>query len=230
MWAAIGRQLQRPSGLGGFLTGRVMDVFNRRSNRLAIEALRPAANDIILDLGCGSGKAIHTLTALRPTALILGIDHSAAMIADAARRNRQAISKGRVGLLCGDFSALPYRDNSIDKILAVHILYFADVAAMCEAHRVLRPGGSMALVVSEKATMEKWRFASEATHQLFDQQALVARLRRAGFKEDQVAAGPVRQNARVRGILAVAIKTISESPTNDQQNPSIQLHNPKNLT
>lgn len=227
MWEAIGRQLRRPSGLGGFLTSQVMDVFNRRSNRLAIEALRPAANDTILDLGCGSGKAVHALTTSYPAAQILGIDHSAAMISGAAWRNRRAISKGRVRLLCGDFAVLPYRDNSIDKILAMHILYFAEVAAMCEAHRVLRPGGSMVLVVSEKATMEQWAFASQATHQLFDQQALVAFLRRAGFKADQVTAYSVRQNAGVRGILAVATKSMTKDPMNGHWNRAIHRHSSK---
>jgi len=110
MWAAIGRQLRCPSGLGGFLTSYVMDVLNRRSNRLGIEALRPAANDTILDLGCGSGQAVQALATSCPTAQILGIDHSTAIIARAARRNRRAIQDGRVQLLFGDFSALPYRE------------------------------------------------------------------------------------------------------------------------
>ncbi len=214
MWAAIGRQLRCPSGLGGFLTSHVMDVLNRRSNRLGIEALRPAANDTILDLGCGSGQAVQALATSCPTAQILGIDHSTAIIARAARRNRRAIQDGRVQLLLGDFSALPYRDNSIDKILAVHVLYFADVAGICEARRVLRPGGSMVLVVSDKATMERWAFASQSTHELFDQQALVALLRRAGFKEDEVTSGQIRQKAGVPGILAIATKAKTGDPKN----------------
>ena len=150
---------------------------------------------------------MRTLATLCPAAQILGIDHSTEMIARAAWRNRRAIRNGRVQLLRADFSALPYRDNSIDKILAVHVVYFADVAVMREARRALRPGGSMALVVSEKTTMEQWPFASQATHQLFDQQALTTLLHRAGFEEDEISSGPIRQNAGVRGILAIATKS-----------------------
>jgi ubiquinone/menaquinone biosynthesis C-methylase UbiE len=206
MWAAIARQLRLPSGLGGILAGHAMDVLNRRSNWLAIEAVLPAANDTVLDLGCGSGQAVQTLATLCPAAQILGIDHSAVMIDQAARRNRRAIRDGRVHLLCGDFAALPYRDDSIDKILAVHIIYFADVRVIREARRVLRPGGRMVLVASEKAVMEQWAFVSEATHRLFDQQALVAFLCNAGFHENGVASYPARLNAGVRGILAIATK------------------------
>jgi ubiquinone/menaquinone biosynthesis C-methylase UbiE len=181
-----------------------MDVFNRRSNRLAIDALGSAANDTVLDLGCGSGKAVYTLAASCPGAQVLGIDHSATMIDLAARRNRRSIRDGRVQLVCGNFAALPYRDNSIDKILAVHVIYFTDVASICEARRVLRPGGRMVLAASEKAAMERWAFASEATHRLFDKQALVELLYRAGFHENKVACYAAKLNGGVRGILAAA--------------------------
>jgi ubiquinone/menaquinone biosynthesis C-methylase UbiE len=212
MWAAIGRQLRCPSGLPGILVADAMDLLNRRSNLLAIDALRPAAHDTILDLGCGSGRAVQTLVNLCPAARILGIDHSAMMIDRAVRRNRRSIREGRVQFLCGDFAALPYRDDSIDKILAVHTVYFADSAVIGEVRRVLRPGGRIVFVASEKAAMERWAFASQETHRLFDEPALAALLYLAGFKEDEVSCRPVRQIAGVRGILAIATKTMTGKP------------------
>lgn len=206
MWAAIGQQLRRPSGLGGILTGQAMDVLNHRSRQLAIKALCPAADDTILDLGCGSGHAVCALATLCPAAQVLGIDHSIVMINRAARRNRRAIRDGRVQLLRGDFAALPYRDSSVHKILAVHIVYFADLAVISEARRVLRPGGRMVLVASEKAAMEQWAFARKATHRLFDQQELVTFLYDAGFLENEIVCHSPKLNAGVRGILAIATK------------------------
>ena len=84
LWPAIGRQLQNPSGLGGRLLGVLMGPANRDSNRLASEALKIAPNDTILELGFGSGRALKTLAALAPDGCVLGIDHSAAMLATIA--------------------------------------------------------------------------------------------------------------------------------------------------
>ena len=72
IWAAIGRQLQNPSGFGGRLIARLMAIANRRSNRIAIRALNCSPDNTILDLGCGSGPAVRVLAAMAGQGLILG--------------------------------------------------------------------------------------------------------------------------------------------------------------
>ena len=165
---AIGRQLRHPSGLGGRLLGGVMGIANRQSNAVAIRALQITPDETVLELGVGPGHAVTTLAAASPYRRVLGLDHSSATPAQAARRNRRAIVEGRVCLLQGRFDTLPCRTDSIDKILAVHVAYFfsARGAELREAQRVLRPGGRMAVFVTDKAAMERWRFPN---HQLFDQ-------------------------------------------------------------
>ena len=65
------------------------------------------------------------------------------MLAQASRRNRRTIGEGRVRLRLGRFDALPFEPESIDKILAVNVVYFfhKDADEIREAMRVLRPGG-----------------------------------------------------------------------------------------
>jgi ubiquinone/menaquinone biosynthesis C-methylase UbiE len=206
IWAAIGRQLRNPSGFGGRLIARVMGIANRRSNRIAIRALDCSPDNTILDLGCGSGPAIRTLAGMAGQGLILGIDHSETMLAQAWRRNRHAVRQRRVHLVRGRIDALPWRDNSIDKILAVHVVYFAGEAGVCEARRVLRPGGRIVIVATDQSAMTRWKFAQSSTHELFDVRGLADLLVRVGFATSEISVTQIKLGFGVLGLLAIATK------------------------
>jgi len=68
-------------------------------------------------------------------------------------RCRRFIEQGRVRLEVGDSSRLPFPANHFDKAYAVHTIYFwADpVAHLREIHRVLKPGGTLAIGLRPKA-------------------------------------------------------------------------------
>jgi len=206
IWAAIGRQLRNPSGFGGRLIARLMAVANRRSNRIAIRALDCSPGDTILDLGCGSGSAVKGLAGMAGQGLILGIDHSEIMLAQALRHNRYAIRRGRVHLLRGRIDALPWRDNTIDRILAVHVVYFAGEAGVREARRVLRPGGRIVIVATDRSAMARWKFAQSSTHELFDMPGLASLLERAGFATSEISVTPIKLAFGVQASLAIATK------------------------
>jgi ubiquinone/menaquinone biosynthesis C-methylase UbiE len=206
IWAAIGRQLRNPSGFGGRLVARLMGIANRRSNRIAIRTLDCSPDNTILDLGCGSGPAIRTLAGMAGQGLILGIDHSETMLAQASRRNRQAVRQRRVHLVRGRIDALPWRDNTIDKILAVHVVYFAGEAGVREARRVLRPGGRIVIVATDQSAMTRWKFAQSSTHELFDLPGLANLLVRGGFATSEISVTQIKLGFGVLGLLAIATK------------------------
>jgi ubiquinone/menaquinone biosynthesis C-methylase UbiE len=206
IWAAIGRQLRNPSGFGGRLIARVMGIANRRSNRIAIRALDCSPDNTILDLGCGSGPAVKVLAGTVGQGLILGIDHSETMLAQASRRNRQAVRQRRVHLVRGRIDALPWRDNTIDKILAVHVVYFAGEAGVREARRVLRPGGRIVIVATDQSAMTRWKFAQSSTHELFDVRGLADLLVRGGFATSEISVTQIKLGFGVLGLLAIATK------------------------
>jgi ubiquinone/menaquinone biosynthesis C-methylase UbiE len=198
--------LRNPSGFGGRLIARVMGIANRRSNRIAIRALDCSPDNTILDLGCGSGPAIRTLAGTVGQGLILGIDHSETMLAQASRRNRQAVRQRRVHLVRGRIDALPWRDNTIDKILAVHVVYFAGEAGVREARRVLRPGGRIVIVATDQSAMTRWKFAQSSTHELFDVRGLAGLLVRGGFATSEISVTQIKLGFGVLGLLAIATK------------------------
>lgn len=206
IWAAIGRQLRNPSGFGGRLIARVMGIANRRSNRIAIRALDCSPDNTILDLGCGSGPAVKVLAGTAGQGLILGLDHSETMLAQASRRNRHAVRQRRVHLVRGRIDALPWRDNTIDKILAVHVVYFAGEAGVREARRVLRPGGRIVIVATDQSAMTRWKFAQSSTHELFDVRGLAGLLVRGGFATSEISVTQIKLGFGVLGLLAIATK------------------------
>ncbi len=206
IWAAIGRQLRNPSGFGGRLIACLMALANRRSNRIAIRALDCSPDNTILDLGCGSGRAVGILAAMAEQGLILGLDHSEIMLARASRHNRHAVRQRRVHLLRGRIDALPCRDNTIDRILAVHVVYFAGEAGVREARRVLRPGGRIVIVATHRSAMARWKFAQSSTHELFDMPGLANLLMRGGFATSEISVTPFKLPFGVLGLLAIATK------------------------
>jgi ubiquinone/menaquinone biosynthesis C-methylase UbiE len=200
----IGRQLQRPSGLSGRLTGALMRMVNAKPNRMAVEALRVEPQDVVLELGFGPGHAIAMLAAQAKTGLVYGVDQSPVMLEQAQTRNRHAIDAGRVFLYEAPFERLPFWQASVDKILAVNVIYFwHDVPAVLqEIRRVLRPGGRIVIYATDASTMRRWKFAGPETHRLFSASELTAILRQGGFDGHHVEVSNIRVAKGIDGLIA----------------------------
>lgn len=101
----------------------------------------------ILEIGCGIGRFVQALAPL--SASVLGLDVSGEMIAQARRRCAD-LANVRLGQSSGRDLG-PVADGSVDLVLAVDVfpyLVLADVAErhVAEAARVLRPGGTLAIL------------------------------------------------------------------------------------
>jgi ubiquinone/menaquinone biosynthesis C-methylase UbiE len=108
-----------------------------------IDAVDAGADDLWLDIGCGTGELAFLAT--RTGATIHGADISTVMIETA---QRQAADLGHdLRFEVADCEALPYDDASYDVVTSsVGVIFAPDherVAA--ELARVLRPGGRLAL-------------------------------------------------------------------------------------
>jgi SAM-dependent methyltransferase len=106
----------------------------------------------LLDLGSGNGR--HAFEAYRRGASVVAADHDAASLADvgrmcAAMRAAGEAPDGVSLLVCSDARRLPFPDGAFDRIIAAEVLEHVpdDESAMAELHRVLAPGGLLAVTV-----------------------------------------------------------------------------------
>ncbi|WP_371518252.1 class I SAM-dependent methyltransferase [Kitasatospora sp. NBC_01300] len=99
---------------------------------------------IVLDVGCGNGKFVNRLHKNRPDLQVVGMDISAGILTDVEKP-----------VLVADAQALPFADNTVDAVLALHMLYHvSDIeATIKELARVLRSGG--VLIASTNSDTDK---------------------------------------------------------------------------
>lgn len=144
---AIVGQFKRPRGPLGALAGWIMA--NRESNigrnkwTVGLLALKPGAE--VLEIGCGPGIGIKAVLETVEGVHVTGLDHSSQMIAQAAKRNGEALKADRLDLFEGVLADLP-GDRRFDAVFSCNVLQFVEErqAFLQEIRLRLKPGGTFA--------------------------------------------------------------------------------------
>lgn len=108
------------------------------------------SGDRVLDIGCGPGWFWAATVGSLPENLDLTLsDLSPGMVQEAVERC-QALPFGSVRGQQADAGALPFEDSSFDAVIAMHMLYHLPdpAAGIAEMHRVLKPGGFLAVTTN----------------------------------------------------------------------------------
>jgi len=114
----------------------------------------------LLEVGVGTGRMALPLVARGID--MIGVDLSASMLA----RLRENAGGAPFPLVIGDATRLPFADDTVGSVLAVHVLHLIPDwrEAAAEFMRVVRPGGSVVIDVgggpSDRATEIRQRFES----------------------------------------------------------------------
>ncbi len=95
-----------------------------------------------LDVGCGEGEFARRLAPLAEH--VIGIDRSAEMVAAARALTPDTL---HVDFVHGELLAHPFGDGEFDCVVAVASLHHIELdAALAVMRRVLRPGGTLAIL------------------------------------------------------------------------------------
>jgi demethylmenaquinone methyltransferase/2-methoxy-6-polyprenyl-1,4-benzoquinol methylase len=116
---------------------------------LGLEMLSVQAGETVLEIGCGTGKALSELC--HHTGWVFGLDLSPGMLQVAHKRLVKAGLESRAHLLNGDGSALPYANQVFSALFISFTLELFDTPeiplVLAECQRVLQPGGRLGVVL-----------------------------------------------------------------------------------
>jgi ubiquinone/menaquinone biosynthesis C-methylase UbiE len=191
-------QGSKPSGwLGRFNLWRM----NSSHSKLTDWGLRHISidtHDTILDIGCGGGRTVAKLANIAKQGKVYGIDHSEESVAASKKYVAQYIILGRVEILHGSVSQLPFPNNMFDVVTAVetHFWWPNLPGDMREVLRVLKPGGTLIFIAEiykgASATAAKFaeKYASRAGMTLLSVDEHRAHFTNAGYSNVQVIEEP----------------------------------------
>jgi len=123
---------------------------SRRYIRLARETWSEQDKPLVLDVGCGTG--IHSWPLMDGCTLV-GFDVSKGAVCNATEgaRERGLLDKGM--FFVGDGSALPFADNTFDRVITFGVLHHLPnpEQTVADIQRVLKPGGLHFAVENNKS-------------------------------------------------------------------------------
>lgn len=137
-------QAKNPRGFVGASMLCIMNVAHTSIMKWALNKVNISKYAIMLDIGCGGGKTIHTLSKMNPNGKIYGIDYSNQAVENSIKMNKKDVDSGKVLIKQASVSAMPFSNDFFDIITAFQTHYFwpnleNDVK---EVFRVLKSNGN----------------------------------------------------------------------------------------
>lgn len=146
----------------------------------------------LLDVGTGTGRMAEIFAARAQH--VTALDKSPEMLR-IARTRLQSLPAGKVDLVQGDFTALPFAEAAFDTLLFHQVLHYAQApdVVLGEAARVVREGGRIAVVDFAAHDREELRSAHAHARLGFSDEQMRALLNDAGFAADLPVSLPGEQ-------------------------------------
>jgi ubiquinone/menaquinone biosynthesis C-methylase UbiE len=127
-----------------------------------INSLGLGMNDIVLEIGHGNGKHIHSLMKSSSNLLYYGLDISELMHKEAKYCCDELGLAESTEFVLYNGLIIPFPKEKFKKIFTVNTLYFWEkpVLFLNEMHRVLAPAGKLSIAFVTKKTMAELAFTN----------------------------------------------------------------------
>lgn len=167
-------------------TGRSRGLEKRHweTTRELIDLMNVGEHDNILDLGCGVGWATRVLAQKASRGIVVGLDLSDRMLAQARSGYR---NPANVFFVAADASDIPCATDFFSAILSVESIYYCPDMnrAFREVQRILKPGGKAYFLTgyyNENPHGHEWAKHIDIPVHLLGADEYTAALRQAGFR------------------------------------------------
>ncbi|MDQ2716290.1 MAG: class I SAM-dependent methyltransferase [Chloroflexota bacterium] len=193
-----------PTGIVGYMLGEQMVRQHMPETTWTLSLLDLKAEDQILELGFGAGRAIELVAVQASNGHISGIDLSQEMLRAASRRNTRAIKAGQVALYHGDLTTLPFADNQFDKVFSIQTLYFwpDPPRALAEISRVLKPGAILVVTLST-GKIDTGEATGLEGYQVILEEQIVPEMKQLGFTQAYIKQGPASRQFKTTAVVGV---------------------------
>jgi len=205
----IARQAGHPKGLVGGLIAKIMADETSPENDFALDLLDLRVQDRFLDIGTGHGATLLKAAALTPDGFAAGIDPSRVMVRHAKRRLKPFIRAGHAQVELANAARIPFADESFDKLLTVHTIYFMDDLGtpLSEIFRVTKPGGRFVLCFRPAEDVSFAETFPKTVYRIRMKQVVLDAVKAAGFNLSRVL-----EHVEPEGRLATLVFAIAEKP------------------
>ena len=146
-------QVRKPSRWTGRLFTSLMNKSHSELTDWGLSHITVDKGFTILDVGCGGGRTIEKLAEKTVEGKVFGVDYANGSVAAARSTNARSIADGRVAIEQASVSKLPFPDDKFDLVTAVETQYYwpDPESDMREVFRVVRPGGTFAVIAESYA-------------------------------------------------------------------------------
>ena len=176
----------------GELGHQILDRMNESHERMAqwgVSHFEINGDDLILDIGCGGGRNLERFAEQITTGKVVGLDYSEVSVEKSIELNQKAVDEGKVEVIQGSVSEMPFEDNSFDIITGFETIYFWPdfISDLNEVNRVLKRDGLLFFcneAVYREGEMEKYDDLVELLDmKIYSEDVLKESLEKTGFKD-----------------------------------------------
>ncbi|MEA4957330.1 Ubiquinone/menaquinone biosynthesis C-methyltransferase UbiE [bioreactor metagenome] len=162
----------------------------------------------ILDIGCGGGVNVNRFSEMAPNGKVYGIDYSELSVEKSKNYNRKAITEGKVEIIQGSVSELPFENETFNIVTGFETVYFWPdfIEDLKEVKRVLKKEGKIFIcneAVGEEHILEKMsEYIELLDMRIYSEDDFKSALTDVGFKDIKI----YRKNKGNNWICAIATK------------------------